>query len=104
MILPNEYGHAAGAPAPGPKFAPGQVVATPAALAAVQPDEIRLALDHHFAGDWGTVSAEDAAANNLALRTGERIISAWRDTGGTKFWIITEADRSATTVLLPSDY
>jgi len=58
----------------------------------------------HLAGDWGDVDAADAAANDRAVQVGERIISAYQLDDGSKIWIITEADRSATTILLPSDY
>ena len=58
----------------------------------------------HLAGDWGDLEPEDCAANDRALRLGERIISAYRLGNDEKIWIITEADRSATTILLPSEY
>ena len=58
----------------------------------------------HLAGDWGDVDPADAAANDRALQLGERIISAYRLADGAKIWIITEADRSGTTILLPSEY
>jgi len=61
------------------------------------------ALGRHVRGDWGDVDAEDRAANDRALREGTRVLSSYR-AGGVKFWVITEADRSATTVLLPSEY
>lgn len=55
-------------------------------------------------GDFGLVSDEDKALNEEAIETGGRIMSAYRDRLDVKYWIITEADRSATTVLLPSEY
>jgi hypothetical protein len=58
----------------------------------------------HLAGDWGDLEPEDCAANDRALRLGERIISAYRLGNDEKIWIITEADRSATTILLPAEY
>ena len=58
----------------------------------------------HLAGDWGDLEPEDCAANDRALRLGERIISAYRLANDEKIWIITEADRSATTILLPAEY
>jgi hypothetical protein len=61
-------------------------------------------LHRHQACDWGEVDSEDQKANDLALITGERLLSAYRTSTGTKLWIITEADRSATTILLPEDY
>lgn len=85
-------------------FAPGRLVATPAALQAISAAEIDRALTRHFQGDWGELSPEDRRLNNEALTAGLRLFSAYRTSQGRKFWIITEADRSATTVLLPEDY
>lgn len=82
----------------------GQIVATPAALGALTRPDVVAALRRHAAGDWGEVDAHDRAANDDALRTGGRLLSAYRSAGGTTFWVITEADRSVTTVLLPEDY
>ncbi len=82
----------------------GQTVATPAALQVLTQPEIVAALRRHAAGDWGDVDAHDRAANDDALRSGERLLSAYRSANGTAFWVITEADRSVTTVLLPEDY
>jgi hypothetical protein len=82
----------------------GRTVATPAALAAVPPPEMATALRRHAAGDWGEVTPEDRAANDGALRSGDRLLSVYRSAAGTTFWVLTEADRSATTVLLPDDY
>ena len=58
----------------------------------------------HLAGDWGDLEPQDCAANDRALRLGERIISAYRLANDEKIWIITEADRSATTIFLPAEY
>ena len=83
----------------------GHVVATPGALEVVRDHGLDVVglLHRHRAGDWGTVSDHDARANDLALQNGTRVLSAY-DTSGGRLWIITEADRSATTVLLPSEY
>ena len=81
-----------------------QIVATPAALGAVSQPDIVAALRRHASGDWGEIDAHDRAANDDALKSGERILSVYRSGTGTTFWVITEADRSATTVLLPDDY
>ena len=62
------------------------------------------ALRRHAAGDWGEVDPDDRAANDDALRSGERLLSVYQSATGTTFWVLTEADRSATTVLLPDDY
>ena len=82
----------------------GMLVATPNALANVKSDEIQKALQRHVSGDWGELDDDDKKANDEALQTGERLLSAYKTATGTKFWIITEHDRSATTILLPSDY
>jgi hypothetical protein len=87
-----------------PKFSLGHVVATPNALAAIPNDEVQNALSRHVRGDWGTLDAEDLNANERALRSGGRLFSSYHSSQNVKFWIITECDRSATTVLLPEDY
>jgi hypothetical protein len=89
-----------------PKFALGQVVATPGAIEAMNesgqtPDFF---LDRHIQGDWGIVDAEDWQANDQALVEGSRLLSAYSTLKGVKIWVITEHDRSVTTILLPSDY
>lgn len=90
---------------PTPSTVPlGRTVATPVALRAVSQPEIVAALRRHAAEDWGEADPEDRAANDHALKAGERILSVYRTAGGTTFWVLTEADRSATTVLLPDDY
>lgn len=87
------------------KFPLGHIVATPGALAAIPEEEILAALARHHAGDWGEeLCPEDRQENERSLENGSRLLSAYRSTSGTRFWIITEADRSATTVLLPSEY
>ena len=82
----------------------GQIVATPNALAHITQTDITLALARHAVGDWGDLCAEDKEVNDQALTEGMRILSAYQAANGTKFWIITEADRKTTTVLLPEDY
>lgn len=84
----------------------GQLVATPGALAAVteanqQPLEL---LARHARGDWGELCPDDRRANERALRCRQRLLSAYALTSGRRVWIITEADRSATTLLLPEEY
>ena len=86
------------------KFPPGQTVITRTALATLPAQDIANALDRHRTGDWGEVGREDWRANERALKGGERLLSVYRTAEGTKFWIITEHDRSLTTVLLPEDY
>lgn len=85
-------------------FPLGQIVITANAQQVVFPDDARAALRRHASGDWGEVGEEDRASNDEALREGERLLSAYRTDSGIKFWIITEWDRSATTILLPEDY
>jgi len=81
----------------------GHVVITRNAANVLPAGAVHTALARHAAGDWGEVDPEDAAENELSLRNGFRLLSVYR-AGDTKFWIITEADRSATTILLPEDY
>ena len=83
----------------------GHVVATPGALEVVRDHGLDVVglLHRHRAGDWGAVSEHDAQANDHALDHGARVLSAYETAGG-RLCIITEADRSATTVLLPSEY
>jgi hypothetical protein len=89
-----------------PLFSLGQVVATPGALDALQsadqtPFEF---LGRHAAGDWGDLCEEDRHENERALKCGNRLFSAYKLSDGTKLWVITEWDRSVTTLLLPSEY
>lgn len=86
------------------KFELGQLVATPGALAALTRAETLLALKRHSEGDWGDVGPEDKETNNQALLEGNRLLSSYRTEAGERFWIITEWDRSVTTVLLPDEY
>jgi len=86
------------------KFTLGNLVATPGALAAIEPREIFEALGRHSQGDWGEVNDEDRQENELSLAQGFRLFSVYWSRGGVKFWVITEADRSVTTVLLPEEY
>ena len=80
------------------------LVATPGVLETVPRHEIFAALERHQRCDWGDVSPSDWKQNDYALKHGLRLLSSYQAENGTKFWIITEADRSATTVLLPEDY
>ncbi len=92
---------------PQGRFEPGQLVATPGALDALETAQTSPAelIGRHLSGDWGTVDKDDWRANERALREGTRLLSAYALPGtGEKVWVITEWDRSATTVLLPSEY
>lgn len=86
------------------RFALGRTVITPAALDILHSEDVHDALRRHAGGDWGEVCQEDWAENDLSLEEGFRLLSVYRDRHDRKFWIITEADRSATTILLPDDY
>jgi len=88
------------------RFPLGQVVATPGALVALAeagqtPHEF---IRRHQTGDWGDLDEDDRRENERSLEIGCRVLSAYHLRDGTKIWIITEADRSATTLLLPSEY
>ncbi|MBD7971103.1 hypothetical protein [Paenibacillus gallinarum] len=86
------------------KFLLGQVVATPGVMEATTEEERISALTRHLNGDWGEVSPEDWQINNEALESRSRLLSAYTNASGVKFWIITEYDRSVTTFLLPEEY
>lgn len=106
------------------RFPIGRLYATPGALSALArardfgkpysvqrasetEDRLPLVLPYvrrHAWGDWGDVSAEDAHANERALEEGSRVFSAYALATGERLWIITEADRTSTTVLLPEEY
>ena len=91
---------------PQPRFTPGQIASTPGALTAMEAAGYLLLnlLTRHLSGDWGNVDAEDAATNDEALRCGLRLLSAYDIGPDTTIWLITEADRSITTFLLPEEY
>ena len=89
-----------------PAFELGQIVATPGALAALkkagqQPGEF---LTRHVNREWGDLDEEDRKENEYSLEHGFRLLSAYKTNAGDRLWIITEADRSVTTVLLPEEY
>jgi hypothetical protein len=88
------------------KFPLGQVVATPGALEALQAagqSSVEF-LNRHVNGDWGVVGAEDAKENEFSVQHGFRILSAYLLSTGVKIYVLTEADRSVTTLLLPGEY
>jgi hypothetical protein len=88
------------------RFPLGKMVATPGALAALNEagQGPLVFLSRHVVGDWGDCGAEDSAANDRALQDGSRIFSVYHTAKGTKIWVITEADRASTCILLPSEY
>ena len=88
------------------RFPLGRIVATPGALSALEKAEQLPAefLDRHVNGDWGEVPDADKEENELAVEQGLRILSAYTTSAGDKLWILTEADRSVTILLLPEEY
>lgn len=87
-------------------FELGALVATPAALDACEAANVSPSalLERHASGDWGEVPATDARENELSVREGFRILSNYPLSSGATVWIITEADRSSTCLILPSEY
>lgn len=86
------------------EFEMGRLLITPTAQVAVDQTDVFKAIQRHSVGDWGDLCEEDRQENELSIKEGFRLLSAYADRKGGKFWIITEADRSSTTVLLPNDY
>lgn len=86
------------------KFPLGRLVATSNAASQLSPEDVAVAIHRHALGDWGEVCDEDQASNEEALVEGLRLLSVYTGSSGITFWIITEWDRSTTTVLLPEDY
>jgi len=88
------------------KFQLGTVVATPGAIEvlAESGQDAGFFLDMHLQGNWGEVDAEDQKANDQALIDGSRLLSSYRTLKGIGIWVLTEADRSSTCILLPEDY
>lgn len=87
-----------------PKFPLGRIVASAHAVSVLSVVDVSRALARHGACDWGDLDAADRAANDAAVTERARIVSAYTSSTGLRFWIITEWDRSATTILLPEDY
>lgn len=89
------------------RFPLGQIVATPAALAAltVHGCSVHTLLRRHVSGDWGeALHPDDARLNDQALIDGGRILSSYQITPGIVLWVLTESDRSSSTLLMPDDY
>ena len=86
------------------KFWAGRIVITPGAQSELSQDETMEGLARHLAGDWGNVDEDDWKENEFSLEHGFRLLSSYTTPRGTKFWIITEHDRSVTTILLPEEY
>jgi hypothetical protein len=88
----------------GPKFPLGRVVITANAMNRIPNEDVLDAIRRHARGDWGELGEHDLQENERSLKDGCRLFSAYRDSNGQKFWVITEANRTVTTVLLPEDY
>ena len=88
------------------RFQPGRILATAGSLKAMEEAGVNpaLLLERHLSGDWGDLCHEDRAENELSLKEGFRLLSCYTLTSSERIWLITEADRSATTFLLPSEY
>lgn len=84
------------------RFPLGQIVYTGNALSRLRTEEVLIALHRHVQGDWGDLFPEDTLANEIALHQGGKLLSAY-GFGEDRFWVITEADRSRTIVLMPED-
>ncbi|KVK81009.1 hypothetical protein WJ47_11960 [Burkholderia ubonensis] len=90
----------------GPRFRPGRILATPAALEVIAGARVSIIdlLIRHMRGDWGDLSESDRQQNELSVDAGLRLLSSYVLPGGQTVWVITEWDRSSTTFLLPGDY
>ncbi len=86
------------------RFKLGRLAMTSRARGLLHEVDVSRCLIRHMNGDWGELGKADKAENDLSVRQGFRILSSYRDRHNIQFWIITEADRSATTILLPEDY
>ena len=84
-------------------FPLGRIVMTKGVAERLGADDVLRGIFRHSSGDWGDVCEDDQLANEVALNNGDRLLSSYRAAGGTKFWIITEHDRSVTTILLPDE-
>jgi hypothetical protein len=87
-----------------PKFPLGSLFFTPGAEACLSSFDVLRALCKHASGDWGDLESSDKQANDVALAQGTRLLSAYTAKNGTRFWVITGANRSSTTILLPHEY
>jgi len=88
----------------GVSFPVGEIVSTTNAMNQLSIDDMAKGLERHLFGDWGELCPEDWKLNDEALTLRQRLLSAYTAANGVKFWIITEWDRSSTTILLPEDY
>ncbi|KVG12479.1 hypothetical protein [Burkholderia thailandensis] len=90
----------------GPRFKLGRIFATPAALEAIANARVSIIdlLIRHMRGDWGDLSESDRQQNELSVKAGLRLLSCYVLPGHQTVWVVTEWDRTATTILLPGDY
>lgn len=88
----------------GRLFSLGEVAITANAFDALSVGDINSGLTRHLIGDWGDISEADRGLNDVALRHDQRLLSVYHTKKNVRYWIITEWDRSQTTILLPSDY
>lgn len=86
------------------RFSLGGLYVTPGALQRLTQHDVHTALTRHARCDWGEMEDADWEGNDAALQSGERLVSVYLTEDGEKFWVITEPDRSATTILLPDEY
>lgn len=86
------------------RFDLGRIVTTPGARDLLTEDDMLTALVRHMAADWGELCGQDRQLNDFALKDGGRLVSRYTSRSGTAFYVITEADRSVTTFLLPEEY
>ncbi len=86
------------------RFPLGLILATPGVLEQLSAVDFQTAIERHVRGDWGECCPEDREANDQALYESARLFSVYVSETGVRFWVITEADRSVTTVLLPDEY
>lgn len=89
---------------PERRFPLGRLVITANAKDTLHPEDVPISLARHTRCDWGEVCGADRRENDISLNQNLRLLSVYRDRNQIKFWIVTEADRSATTILLPEDY
>ena len=86
------------------RVALGHIMATTGAIRKIAEEDRLLGLCRHQRGDWGDLDEEDRESNEQALVEGNRLLSSYKARNGRRFWIITEWDRSVTTILLPEEY
>jgi hypothetical protein len=85
-------------------FSVGEIVVTPGVAGKLDFAEIESAVQRHASGDWGEIDEEDRQLNNRRVERGGPIASIYKSSKGVKYYVLTEADRSTTTVLLPEEY